>query len=99
EATSSVDNETEAAIQRSLERISKNRTTIVIAHRLSTIRHADRIYVLDSGRTVEQGSHDDLIALEGLYSSLWKVQTGEAVPWHVEGSTEPESLDPRSSLL
>ncbi len=83
EATSSVDNETEAAIQRSLERISVDRTTIVIAHRLSTIRHADRIYVLDAGQVAEQGTHEDLIESDALYASLWKVQTGEAVPWHV----------------
>ena len=83
EATSSVDNETEAAIQRSLERISIDRTTIVIAHRLSTIRHADRIYVLEAGRVTEQGTHEDLIATDGQYASLWKVQTGAAVPWHV----------------
>ncbi len=85
EATSSVDNETEAAIQRSLERISIDRTTIVIAHRLSTIRHADRIFVLDAGKVAEQGTHEDLIEADGLYNSLWKVQTGEAVPWHVGG--------------
>jgi ATP-binding cassette subfamily B protein len=83
EATSSVDNETEAAIQRSLERISVDRTTIVIAHRLSTIRHADSIYVLESGQVAERGTHEDLIAADGLYASLWKVQTGAAVPWHV----------------
>lgn len=83
EATSSVDNETEAAIQRSLERISIDRTTIVIAHRLSTIRHADCIYVLEDGRVAEQGTHEDLIAADGQYASLWKVQTGAAVPWHV----------------
>jgi ATP-binding cassette subfamily B protein len=83
EATSSVDNETEAAIQRSLERITRDRTTIVIAHRLSTIRHADRIYVLDQGRLAETGHHDDLLEREGLYAGLWKVQTGEAIPWHV----------------
>jgi ATP-binding cassette subfamily B protein len=83
EATSSVDNETEAAIQRSLERVTRDRTTLVIAHRLSTIRHADRIYVLDHGRVVEQGHHDDLVAADGLYAGLWKVQTGVAVPWHV----------------
>ena len=78
EATSAVDNETEAAIQRSLERISKGRTTLFIAHRLSTIRHADRIVVLDQGRIVEQGSHLELVARNGLYSRLWAVQTGEA---------------------
>ena len=77
EATSSVDNETEAAIQRSMERISVGRTTIVIAHRLSTVRNAHRIYVLDGGRLVEQGRHEDLLAIEGVYEMLWNVQTGE----------------------
>src|SRR5690606_29435991 len=61
EATSAVDNETEAAIQRSLERISRNRTTLVIAHRLSTVRNADVIHVLDKGRVVESGTHDELV--------------------------------------
>ncbi len=84
EATSAVDNETEAAIQRSLERVSLDRTTIVIAHRLSTVRHADRIYVLDRGRLAEVGDHDQLVAAGGIYQSLWKVQTGDAVPWHVQ---------------
>lgn len=79
EATSAVDNETEAAIQRSLERISHDRTTVVIAHRLSTIRHADRIYVIDRGRVVEQGTHEELVELGGIYRGLWDVQTGEAV--------------------
>jgi ATP-binding cassette, subfamily B, bacterial len=83
EATSSVDNETEAAIQRSLEVITRDRTTIAIAHRLSTVRHADKTYVIDRGRVVEEGSHEDLLELDGIYASLWKVQTGEAVPWHI----------------
>jgi len=78
EATSSVDNETEAAIQRSLERISVGRTTIVIAHRLSTIRHADRIYVLDRGRVAEIGTHEELLSRTGIYHALWDVQTGES---------------------
>ncbi|MCH9646637.1 MAG: ABC transporter ATP-binding protein/permease [Deltaproteobacteria bacterium] len=79
EATSAVDNETEAAIQRSLARISVGRTTVIIAHRLSTVRHADRICVLDQGELVETGTHEDLLALNGPYAALWKVQTGEAL--------------------
>ena len=78
EATSAVDNETEAAIQRSLSRISRDHTMVVIAHRLSTIRHADLIYVIDRGRVSQSGTHDDLISREGAYRSLWNVQTGEA---------------------
>ena len=79
EATSSVDNETEAAIQRSLERIAVGRTTIVIAHRLSTIRNADRIYVLQNGKLRESGGHESLVRFNGLYAALWRVQTGERV--------------------
>lgn len=78
EATSAVDNETEAAIQRSLEAVGRDRTVVVIAHRLSTVRHADRIHVLERGRVVESGTHDDLVAAGGLYAALWRVQTGEA---------------------
>ena len=77
EATSSVDNETEAAIQRSLARIEEGRTTIIIAHRLSTVRHADQIHVLESGALIEAGSHEELLERNGLYASLWRVQTGE----------------------
>ncbi len=77
EATSSVDNETEAAIQRSLDKIILGRTTILIAHRLSTIRNADRIFVLENGKIVEEGTHDQLIAKRGVYAALWAVQTGE----------------------
>ena len=76
EATAAVDNETEAAIQRSLERITLNRTTVVIAHRLSTVRHADRIVVLDQGRLVESGSHEELLQRGGAYAGLWRVQAG-----------------------
>jgi ATP-binding cassette subfamily B protein len=76
EATSAVDNETEAAIQRSLEQATRGRTTLVIAHRLSTVRHADRIYVMEAGRVVEQGTHDELLARGGTYARLWNVQTG-----------------------
>jgi ATP-binding cassette subfamily B protein len=76
EATSAVDNETEAAIQRSLERITADRTTLVIAHRLSTVRHADRIVVIDHGQIVESGRHDELINRQGAYAGLWRVQAG-----------------------
>ncbi|TAE39983.1 MAG: ABC transporter ATP-binding protein [Oscillatoriales cyanobacterium] len=76
EATSAVDNETEAAIQRSLERITKNRTTIAIAHRLSTVRNADCIFVMEQGRVVESGHHEQLIEHNGVYASLWRVQSG-----------------------
>ncbi|MBT4841249.1 MAG: ABC transporter ATP-binding protein [Anaerolineae bacterium] len=76
EATSSVDNETEALIQRSLEQIAIGRTTIVIAHRLSTIRNADRIFVLEHGKLKEHGKHDKLVAEGGTYARLWGVQTG-----------------------
>jgi ATP-binding cassette, subfamily B, bacterial len=77
EATSAVDNETEAAIQRSLQHIAHSKTTLVIAHRLSTIVHATRIYVLDDGRVVEQGTHDELLKRDGIYAALWAVQTGQ----------------------
>nr|WP_199306753.1 ABC transporter ATP-binding protein [Anabaena sphaerica] len=76
EATSAVDNETEAAIQRSLERITVNRTTIAIAHRLSTIRNADCIYVMEHGQLVESGTHEQLLEKDGIYTSLWRVQSG-----------------------
>ncbi len=79
EATSAVDNETEAAIQRSLARVSADRTTIVIAHRLSTVRHAHRIHVLEAGEVIEAGTHEELVDRGGLYAALWRVQTGEQV--------------------
>ena len=79
EATSAVDNETEAAIQRSLATVSKGRTVLVVAHRLSTIVGADNIVVLDAGKVVEQGQHADLIASKGYYYRQWQVQTGGVI--------------------
>jgi ATP-binding cassette subfamily B protein len=76
EATAAVDNETEAAIQRSLDLITADRTTLVIAHRLSTVRHADRIVVMEEGRIVESGRHEQLINSQGAYARLWRVQAG-----------------------
>ena len=77
EATSAVDNETEASLQRSIDYVSKGRTTLIIAHRLSTIRNCDTILVMDNGKIVEEGGHDYLVSLDGIYCRLWKVQTGE----------------------
>jgi ATP-binding cassette subfamily B protein len=78
EATSAVDNETEAAIQRSLEKLVVGRTSLIIAHRLSTVRHADLIHVIEGGRILESGTHDELVAAGGQYAALWRIQTGEA---------------------
>jgi len=77
EATSAVDTETEYLIQRSLDRLAADRTTLVIAHRLSTIKDADTIVVLDEGQVAERGSHEELLAADGLYANLWGVQAGE----------------------
>jgi ATP-binding cassette subfamily B protein len=77
EATSDVDTETEMLIQRSLDRLTEDRTTFVIAHRLSTVKDADEIVVLEDGRIVERGTHDELVSEDGLYAKLWGVQAGE----------------------
>lgn len=77
EATSALDNESERQVQSSLERLMKGRTTLVIAHRLSTVQNADRIVVLDEGRVVENGNHADLLAANGLYASLYRMQFRE----------------------
>ena len=79
EATSAVDNETEAALQRSISKISSDRTAIIIAHRLSTIRNAERIIVLDNGEIIEDGTHEDLVAKRGTYARMWAVQTGSSL--------------------
>ncbi|ERG88608.1 MAG: ABC-type multidrug transport system, ATPase and permease component [halophilic archaeon J07HX5] len=77
EATSAVDTETEMLIQRSIDELATDRTAFVIAHRLSTVRDADRILVVEDGRIVERGTHDELLARDGLYANLWRVQAGE----------------------
>ncbi len=76
EATSAVDNETEAAIQKSLKKIADGRTIILIAHRLSTVVHADQIHVLENGQIIESGDHATLLKQQGRYQQLWQIQTG-----------------------
>lgn len=75
EATASIDSETEIIIQEGIEKLKKGRTTFIIAHRLSTIRNADKIVVLDKGKIIEQGCHEELIALDGKYKSMYKMQS------------------------
>jgi ATP-binding cassette subfamily B protein len=77
EATSALDSRTEQAIQETLDEVSESRTTIMIAHRLSTIVNADQIAVLDQGRLVERGTHDELLERGGLYADLWHRQAAE----------------------
>ena len=74
EATSSLDTESEREVQRALENLMKNRTTIIIAHRLSTVKNADRIIVLKDGQLVEEGTHDVLLAKHGEYHALYRLQ-------------------------
>ena len=89
EATSSLDNESERLVQEAVGRLMQGRTTIVVAHRLSTIRHADRIAVLDDGWLLELGSHEELLALDGLYAHLWRLQATEKLP-----SADPQAQVP-----
>jgi ATP-binding cassette subfamily B protein len=74
EATSALDSKTERALQEELTGLARNRTTLIIAHRLSTIVHADQILVMDQGRVVERGTHQELIGLDGVYSQMWQIQ-------------------------
>ena len=77
EATSSLDSRSEKAIQSALENVSENTTTLIIAHRLSTVVNADEILVLDQGRIVERGTHNELVARDGLYTQMWELQKNE----------------------
>jgi ATP-binding cassette subfamily B protein len=77
EATSNLDNETEAVVKRSLRKAAAGKGVIIIAHRLTSIRHADRILVLERGKIIEEGSHEELLAGKGLYSSLWNLQNDD----------------------
>lgn len=77
EATSALDSRTEKNIQHELKQLSKNRTTLIIAHRLSTVIDADQILVMDKGRIVEQGNHQQLLTTNGIYAQLWEMQQRE----------------------
>lgn len=78
EATSALDSRSERAIQHELDQIARHRTTLVIAHRLSTVVHAQQILVMDHGRIVERGTHDELVRADGLYAQMWALQQQRA---------------------
>jgi ATP-binding cassette subfamily B protein len=100
EATASIDSETEARLQRALSELLRGRTALVIAHRLSTIRAADRIVVLQKGRVIEQGNHDELLAAGGLYAKLYDLQFSRKTQrWSVMSDAVPESGMPASEPI
>jgi ABC-type multidrug transport system fused ATPase/permease subunit len=103
EATASVDTATERLIQEALEHLMANRTSIVIAHRLSTIVHADQILVLDHGRVIERGSHDELLALDQKYAQLCRQSLLESSPQREAGPQQeilaPEVAEPEEERL
>ena len=89
EATSSIDTETEQLIQQAIARVMQNRTSVIVAHRLSTIQRADNIVVLHHGEIREQGTHQDLLALQGLYWRLYKLQYSDPT-WLAEAKEDDE---------
>jgi ATP-binding cassette subfamily B protein len=89
EATAHLDSESEAAVQRALKAALAGRTSLVIAHRLSTIREADQILVIDNGRVLEHGKHEELLAGGGLYAELYRTQFAGQEPAALAGSAEP----------